>query len=143
MSKVFWGEGLFLRPQHFQRQDAYHESRLHDIAQTLHPYGWGCRRVRFDPQALGHNTLRALDLSVVFPDGELFDTPTHDALPAPLSLKDLPAGTQSTVVHLALPLLREDGDNCADGDEGRNARYRQLNLSTQDLFTDAADSELA
>ncbi|WP_455598042.1 hypothetical protein, partial [Acinetobacter pecorum] len=22
--KVLWGEGLFLRPQHFQLQDAYH-----------------------------------------------------------------------------------------------------------------------
>ena len=27
-SKVLWGEGLFLRPQHFQQQDAYHEWRL-------------------------------------------------------------------------------------------------------------------
>ena len=139
---MFWGEGLFLRPQHFQRQDAYHEARLHDLAQTLHPYGWGCRRARFDPQALGHNTLRVLDLSVVFPDGELFDAPAHDTLPDPLSLKELPAGTHSTVVHLALPLLREDGDNCV-GEDGRTARYRQLNLPTHDLFTDAAESELA
>ena len=24
-SKILWGEGLFLRPQHFQQQDRYHE----------------------------------------------------------------------------------------------------------------------
>ncbi|WP_434031766.1 type VI secretion system baseplate subunit TssK [[Pseudomonas] boreopolis] len=143
MSKVFWGEGLFLRPQHFQRQDAYHEARLHDLAQTLHPYGWGCRRSRFDPQALGHGTLRPLDLSAVFADGETFDAPAHDALPDPLSLKDLPAGIQSTVVHLALPLLREDGDNCASEGDGQTARYRQVNHPTHDLFTDAAEAELA
>ena len=25
--KVLWGEGLFLRPQHFQLQDVYHEQK--------------------------------------------------------------------------------------------------------------------
>jgi type VI secretion system protein ImpJ len=36
-SKVLWGEGLFLRPQHFQQQDRYHEARLNDTATALHP----------------------------------------------------------------------------------------------------------
>ena len=57
MSKVFWGEGLFLRPQHFQRQDAYHEARLQDLAGNLHPHPWGIRRLRFDTQALATGTL--------------------------------------------------------------------------------------
>ena len=30
-AKILWGEGLFLRPQHFQRQDAYHEARLAEM----------------------------------------------------------------------------------------------------------------
>ena len=42
-SKVLWGEGLFLRPQHFQQQDRYHEGRLNQTARALHPYGWGVR----------------------------------------------------------------------------------------------------
>ena len=45
MSKVLWGEGLFLRPQHFQRQDAYHEARLQAVAGALHPYAWGVREI--------------------------------------------------------------------------------------------------
>jgi type VI secretion system protein ImpJ len=27
-SKIMWSEGLTLGPQHFQRQDIYHETRL-------------------------------------------------------------------------------------------------------------------
>lgn len=142
MSKVLWGEGLFLRPQHFQRQDAYHEARLQDLSLTLHPYAWGCRRVRFDPQALNGGTLRPLDISAVFPDGESYDAPVHDALPDALSLKDLPPGVQSTVIHLGLPLLRDDGDNCADADAAQLARYRQVNRAANDLFTDAVEAEL-
>ncbi|MFT4246603.1 MAG: type VI secretion system baseplate subunit TssK [Pseudomonas sp.] len=143
MSKVLWGEGLFLRPQHFQRQDAYHEARLQDLSAVLHPYAWGCRRIRFDPQALAGGTLRPLDLSVVFADSEPYDAPAHDALPDAISLKELPAGMQATTIHLALPLLRDDGDNCAGAGSVQTARYLQADHPTQDLFTDAADAELA
>src|SRR5690606_41308102 len=58
MSKVLWGEGLFLRPQHFQRQDTYHEARLHHVAQSLHPYPWGIRQIRLDPRALESGAVR-------------------------------------------------------------------------------------
>ncbi|WP_269791105.1 type VI secretion system baseplate subunit TssK [Stenotrophomonas sp. Iso1] len=143
MSKVLWGEGLFLRPQHFQRQDAYHEARLQDLSQTLHPYGWGARRIRFDPHALAGGALRPLEISAVFPDGESYDAPTHDALPDAVSLHELPAGVQSTVVYLALPMLRDDGNNCGEAETSHLTRYRQANQITGDLFTDAAEAELA
>ena len=45
-SKLLWGEGLFLRPQHFQQQDRYHEARVNQTARALHPYCWGVRRRR-------------------------------------------------------------------------------------------------
>lgn len=143
LSKILWGEGLFLRPQHFQRQDAYHEARLQDLAQTLQPFGWGVREVQFDPHALTSGMLRPLALSAVFPDGETYAAPTHDALPEALALQQLPEGTQSTLIHLALPLLREDGGNCSQIESSDISRYRQANAATRDLFTDAAEAELA
>lgn len=143
MSKVLWGEGLFLRPQHFQRQDAYHEARIQDLSTVLHPYGWGCRRIKFDPQALAGGTLRPLDLSVVFADSEPYDAPVHDALPDAISLKELSSSIQATTIHLALPLIRDDGDNCAVADLAQTARYRQTNHATKDLYTDSTEAELA
>ena len=144
MSKVFWGEGLFLRPQHFQRQDAYHEARLQDLAGNLHPHPWGMRRMRFDTQALATGTLRALEASAVFPDGESYDAPSHDALPDAVALSALPEGVQSSTVYLALPLQREHGGNCGNGAaEGPSARFTQRNLPTPDLFSDAAEAELS
>ena len=55
-SKVLWGEGLFLRPQHFQQQDAYHEWRLAETARALHPFAWGLRRLHVDTDALATGT---------------------------------------------------------------------------------------
>ncbi|RNF82401.1 type VI secretion system baseplate subunit TssK [Montanilutibacter psychrotolerans] len=142
MSKVFWGEGLFLRPQHFQRQDAYHEARLQDLAATVHPYAWGVRLARFDLAGLANGTLRAQQLSAVFPDGEAYSAPGDDELPEALSLANLPAGVQSTTIHLALPLLKDYGGNC--GGEGSGAtRYMQHNRNTPDLYTDAGEAEMS
>lgn len=142
MSKVFWGEGLFLRPQHFQRQDAYHEARLQDLAAALHPYVWGVRQIRFDTQSLASGTLRALQLSAIFPDGEPYSAPGDDELPEALSLAELGAGVQATTIHLALPLLKDFGGNCGSDAEGA-ARFVQDNAQTADLYTDAGEAELA
>ena len=141
MSKIFWGEGLFLRPQHFQRQDAYHEGQVREMSSALHPYAWGLRQARFDVQSLASGTLRALQLSAIFPDGESYAAPGDDELPEAVSLADLPAGVQSTTIHLALPLLKEHGGNCAEG--ATAARFTQHNQVTLDLYTDAAEAELA
>ena len=143
MSKVFWGEGLFLRPQHFQRQDAYHEARLQDVAAAVHPYAWGVRQVRFDLQSLASGTLRVLQLSAIFPDGEMVAAPDDDELPGALSLSGLPAGITSTTIHLALPLLRDFGGNCGATDGGGATRYSQTNRATPDLYTDAGEAELS
>ncbi|UZW60208.1 type VI secretion system baseplate subunit TssK [Lysobacter enzymogenes] len=141
MSKIFWGEGLFLRPQHFQRQDAYHEGQVREMSSALHPYAWGLRQARFDVQSLASGTLRALQLSAIFPDGESYAAPGDDELPEAVSLADLPAGVQSTTIHLALPLLKEHGGNCAES--AAAARFTQHNQVTLDLYTDAAEAELA
>ena len=80
-SKVLWGEGLFLRPQHFQRQDLYHESRLAEMSRAIHPYLWGVRSLKFDTEALSGGILRVTELNAILPDGEFINAPGGDDLP--------------------------------------------------------------
>ena len=79
-SKILWGEGLFLRPQHFQQQDRYHEQRLHQSVLALHPYAWGVNQLQVDRDALlqmGSALSRCLqDLAAI----ETTDQPTDDLL---------------------------------------------------------------
>ncbi len=143
MSKIFWGEGLFLRPQHFQRQDAYHESRLNEMAAALHPYAWGVRQCSFDPQGLAVGTLRPLQIWAIFPDGEQYAAPGADILPEPLSLTEIPPGNNSSLlIYLGLPLLRPHGGNCGAESDG-SSRFMQTTQVTQDLYTDAEEAGLA
>ena len=40
---IFWGQGMFLQPQHFQQQDCYHEARLRRYMQWVSPFYWGIK----------------------------------------------------------------------------------------------------
>jgi type VI secretion system protein ImpJ len=144
-SKVLWGEGLFLRPQHFQRQDAYHEWRLAESVRTLHPYAWGLRRSRVDAEGLQSGTLRLEELSLVFPDGEFYTAPGEDDLPPPLSLADWPQQHSELVFHAVMAPLRAHGGNGAMEDklDDGSLHYRRAAVQASDQFTQAAQAEVS
>lgn len=144
-AKVLWGEGLFLRPQHFQRQDMYHEGRLAEMSRLLHPYAWGIKRIKIDRDALGAGTLRVLEVQAVFPDGEIYSAPETDDLPQPVRLDDVASSSDSWVFALGLPLMREYASNFASNGEreGSAVRYCQAEEAAPDLFTNAVEAELS
>jgi type VI secretion system protein ImpJ len=143
-SKVLWGEGLLLRPQHFQRQDQYHEHRLHKSINAVHPYAWGVEQLQVDREALASNMLRILALSVRFQDGELYDAPGVDDLPGTVDLSLLLQSQQSVTYYAALPGLKPFSGNFAQpGQPTNTARFVQANQDTADLYTQAAPVQLA
>ena len=142
-NKVLWAEGLFLRPQHFQQQDQYHEHRLHESVKALHPYAWGVSNLKLDRDALASNTLRVLELSLMFPDGEMYCAPGNDTLPEALDLSHLGPG-QTVTFHAALPALKHFGGNFTPaGETGNGARFAQSTSETADMYTKAALAELS
>jgi type VI secretion system protein ImpJ len=144
-SKVLWGEGLFLRPQHFQRQDAYHEWRLAETAKGLHPYAWGVRKLKVDENALSNGVLRIAELQAVFSDGDLYMAPGEDELPEAVSLSSWPSGQSECVYHLALAPLRATGGNFVSSDDAAKAgvRYMLQSETASDWYTQAVETEVA
>ena len=143
-SKVLWGEGLFLRPQHFQLQDQYHENRLNDIAGTLHPYHWGIRTLKLDTAALANGQLRVEALSLIFPDGAIYNAPATDELPSALNLANLPDIADNFIVYLAIAPLKEYGENSVaeENQGGQIVRYIRRHVERPDLFTQAVAAEV-
>ncbi|MEC5386386.1 type VI secretion system baseplate subunit TssK [Uliginosibacterium sp. H3] len=147
VQKLLWGEGLFLKPQHFQQQDLYHEQRVAAAMRAAHPYLWGVVAQRLDRRALENGVLRFSELQVVWPDGDTLDAPEVDGLPEARNLADIDVPADGLVFHLALPFLREDGGNF--GASGRSAasgaytpRYAQGGEPAPDLYTQAVSTEL-
>lgn len=144
-SKVLWGEGLFLRPQHFQRQDAYQEWRLSEGMRALHPYAWGVRNCRVDTDGLQSGVLRFDELQLVFADGEFYSAPNEDELPEPFSLSSLPESVTEMVFHAAIAPLRATGTNYSPDESSTDTsvHYRRHPVQANDLFTQAAQAEVS
>ncbi|MDO8072352.1 type VI secretion system baseplate subunit TssK [Janthinobacterium sp. SUN176] len=151
-AKVLWGEGLFLRPQHFQRQDQYHEARLHHTASALHPYLWGVAHMEWDLAALKTGTLRLQALSAIFRDGEVFEAlgdgaTGSDTLPPPVDLEALPPAVQEVTYYAALPILNGEGMNytaqASTAGTPAATRFAHTLRATPDLFTESAVADVA
>lgn len=104
---VRWTEGMFLRPQHFQQNDLFSAAQRRLLADRLHPFPWGVRRLECDIDALETEILRIHRCDVVFPDGLTFHYPEAAEL-RDRSFKEAFAGTMESLgVYLAVTALEQ------------------------------------
>jgi type VI secretion system protein ImpJ len=141
---ILWGEGMFLRPQHFQQQALYTENRFSEVLRGLRNHVWGIRSASFDLEALKLGQIRPVELSLLFQDGCSLDAPGHAPLPLERNLADIPGIGIETTLYAVLPFLNAYGSNCADQASGsaRPSRYRTERTVLTDLFTTAHEAEV-
>lgn len=143
-AKILWGEGLFLRPQHFQYQDSRTENQIKRALLAANPYAWGVRDIDLDIDSLKNGILRFNRISAIFPNGDFFIAPDIDQLPAPLALGGAVSDDGVSDFYLALNHLNAHGGNCANTpSESGQARYLVVSRDTTDLYTDAAEADIA
>ncbi len=139
---IYWHEGVFLRPQHFQQQDAFHDAKGLALAAMTRPFFWGVRALAVAEGALKDQVLELTELEVLFQDGSLVRYPGN-ARVAARSFEGLWADTgRPLAVYLALRKLMPDGVNIADdpngggGREDRGVRYgiSDPDSPTKDLY---------
>ena len=139
--KILWGEGLFLRPQHFQLQDTYHEQRLNHTIRSTIPFAYGVQNIRYDETQLGTHVLALESVEMLWQDGEIYSAPARDLLPEPIQLDDLNLRGEM-LIYLALPILQANKKNVAHDEARQPSRYHSYLTETHDLFTDATPAEI-
>jgi type VI secretion system protein ImpJ len=142
--RILWGEGMFLRPQHFQQQELFLEARAARDRALNQAHPWGVGAVRLDTAALAQGLLACEQLQLVFQDGTAYDAPQEEPLPPARCLGDLPGLDGEPLVWACLPLLDGFGDNAAEpGQErGRPVRYHLERILLPDLHTGAPEAEV-
>lgn len=142
-TKILWGEGLFLRPQHFQQQDAYLESLVRQAMLAAQPYCWGIRTLDIDHDALSSGMLRLHRAELVFADGEPYCAPGKDLLPEPIALARAVFTDGVAEFYLAVRHLQDHGSNCAGPDSTLAlTRYAIAPSTIRDRYTDAIEAEI-
>ncbi|WP_374570950.1 type VI secretion system baseplate subunit TssK [Acinetobacter sp.] len=139
--KILWGEGLFLRPQHFQLQDAYHEQRLNHTVRATIPFAYGFQALQFDEAQLSINMLALSKVEMIWQDGEIYQAPAQDLLPEPVMLDALNLKGEMQI-YLALPILQPHKKNVNFEADAQSSRYHSHLAETHDLFTDASSAEI-
>ena len=144
LNRILWGEGLFLRPQHFQQQALFLENSIAQCCRHASGYPWGIRRASLDPDALRSGILRLHALELVFRDGTQVDAPADNPLPLSRNIADISQIGMQTIVYACLPVLNAFGGNSAeaDGITARTPRYLSARTNVPDLYTDALEAEI-
>lgn len=119
-SKVGWTEGLFLRPQHLQQQDRYHENNLNARVSLITPYPWGVSALEIDHDLAQQGKFALRRCAGIMPDGMSFDIPDHAPLPEPLELGEK---ISNAVVGLSVPAIAKNSREIDFQDADSGSRY--------------------
>lgn len=114
---VFWSQGLFLHPQHFQAADEAIAGQIDLLRLYGLPYFRGVRRLVFASSNPDHSI--AIDrLEAVFPSGAAVNIP-YEATLAPLAMgEDWPAPDKPGILYVGLALPKSGGANAAPDSSG-------------------------
>ena len=123
---VVWGEGLFVKPQHFQQTSRYLEHCIN--TRSASRYDFGFTALELNQEFLAFGKIAIVRARGVMPDGTLFDIPHDQPPPPPLSIPDASATNQT--VYLTLPLRSDGTGQVRWPDSHGNTRYL---LSSEDV----------
>jgi type VI secretion system protein ImpJ len=111
---VFWHQGLFLQPHHFQQNDLYIQGLQAPLRKFLSPYFWGIAGFDYSKGALENFTFDLVSGEFLFPDGTFVDFPGNSVL-ASRSFEDVwvELGKPFTI-YLGLKKIDESGVNSTE-----------------------------
>jgi type VI secretion system protein ImpJ len=104
---------------------------------ALQPHFWGVRSVQWNVDGLAHNRLAAEAMTMIFPDGEIYEAPGADLLPDAVELSGLSTEAQTFTFHAALAAVKPHGGNV-----DQDGRYVRSEAETLDLFSEAVPIEV-
>jgi type VI secretion system protein ImpJ len=119
-SKVFWSEGLFLRPHHLQQHDRYAEHLIERRVGHVTPYPWGFSALEIDGDLAQQSKFCLRRASGVMPDGTPFDIPADSPIPEPVDVPDTAAGQ---IAWLSMPVAAPNTREIDDQDAHSASRF--------------------
>lgn len=119
-SKVFWSEGLFLRPHHLQQNDRYVEHLLEKRVRYIASYPWGFAELEIDYDLAQQSKFSVRRAAGVMPDGTPFDIPADSPIPEAI---EVPDGAAGQIVWLMMPVAAPNTREADDAEVDSASRY--------------------
>jgi type VI secretion system protein ImpJ len=108
---IFWHQGLFLQPQHFQLTDAHTTGMTRPVLDTVLPFGWGVQTIDIQTTALGRGSVQVNSLSMVLQDGSFVQFPGNAVIRPRSFEKDWTYRDKPLTIYAGLRRFRDQGKN--------------------------------
>jgi type VI secretion system protein ImpJ len=108
---IFWHQGLFLQPQHFQLKDLYDQSLLIPLHKFLNPHFWGIGDIEIQQAALGNRSFDVLSGNFLFPDMTYAVFPDNAVIEARSFEAAWEEGGKTFTVYVGLKKWNDAGEN--------------------------------
>ncbi|WP_233178896.1 type VI secretion system baseplate subunit TssK [Aquitalea palustris] len=142
--RILWGEGMFLRPQHFQQQSLFLEQKSAQLLHLSDRHRWGISHLQVDETALKAGMVRIDALTVLFRDGTLYQAPGNAALPLSRECATVPQLGIKTTLYACLAQLQPYGGNTRSGEAlNRPTRFVSNSSEVADLYTQALEADVS
>lgn len=122
---INWGDGLFLRPHHFQQQERLQREMLQRTVQWTEPFWEGLAALELDRESLANWRLSLTRCHARLPDGTLLRFPEDCHVSPALIPRTLFRSADSRVdVFLGISELRRGESAISAGPEGPPPRFQ-------------------
>ena len=108
---LFWHQGLFLQPQHFQLKDLYDQSMLTPLHRFLNPHFWGIGDIEIQKAALGNHSFNLLNGNFLFLDMTYTVLPDNAVIQARSFEEAWEEGGKTFTVYVGLKKWNDAGEN--------------------------------
>lgn len=146
---VFWHQGLFLQPQHFQLSDQYQDARLAPYQTYMQPHFWGVCKIEMLASSLAHRTCEIESGEFLFPDGSFVSIPGNAVINARSFEDDWVDPEKPFTIYLAMHKVSQFEDNVTvlpslENSADVTTRYITTSApeSARDVFVEGADAQV-
>jgi len=136
---IFWHQGLFLQPQHFQHLETYLQSLLSPFHDYQLPYFWGVDNLKIHKDALNNQVVDISSGSFIFQDNTWVEFPDNALLQSRNFDAAWLEGDQPLDVYLGLKKFDSAGTNVTVLDnisDIKEVTTRWVTSSTPDSVSD-------
>ncbi len=108
---LFWHQGLFLQPQHFQLFDRSFQSLLRPFHNFIEPHFWGLGEIEIQKAALGIKSFNLLKGIFLFPDGTYVVLPGNAVFEARTFNEAWVEGGKPFPIYIGIKRWNDAGEN--------------------------------
>ncbi len=147
--QIFWHQGLFLQPQHFQHAELYQQSLLTPINEYRQPFCWGIRSLSINDSALLNRVVEINGLEAVFQDFSWVMAGENCTLPSRsfADLEDAFAEGDSLMVYVGVrrrDRFAANVSSVSNSEVGVDTRYISLDtpVEQKDLYDQGPPAQI-